>query len=669
MPVDPPSLIERPTVHLPRLNSRQLAALGALAAVALAAALRGYRAGDLSLWLDEGLTIHVTRLPWPVVLGLEGPYPAANPPLYYALTKLASAVVGELFAGRMLSVIAGTATVGVVYALGSRLVDRRAGLAAALILALSPLHIWYSQEARQYAIAGLAVAVAYLALVAGSQTGRTAWAVVYGVALWVAMFTDYSALYALAAHPLLLLLIAARRSLRRAMPLVVAGLVAATAYVPWMIQVVPTFGNLPATRENYLGVTPDRLAASLLSVVGLDGSDIYRSAIEPATTAWRQWPDFHLLVLAALAPAAIIGLIALARHSVTAIVAGVGLLGGTVLVAVAMTLLVTPAFAERTILYAAFGWAITCGSAVVVASLGSRRRATVTLVAVLSVGAVMGMSLVTLRAMYTTADKQHWRELAGDVARIVPLGLPVITYPAFTTTFVDVYRPGSLGNADPHLGGSEPLLDAIGSDGPAPGAVWYAYGDYRGHEARQQELESAGYSRVMNRRHWNRLYLDLYARPGTKLGTLIDVNGAFAGAGSVVQGWSLPADGVRLERDAALGTGIILESDGTGERRIVHATAAAANLYQIDFDVRSTLTSGAPRAFLICAAADGARTYIYPNPRGELSVSADGKWHRTTFAALCSEGTEQLLIDLRNAGSGTVSYRRVELRELAVPSG
>lgn len=651
-----------------RLLARHYPILGAVSVTILAAALRWYRSGDLNLWLDEGLTIHFARLSWPFVLGLEGVY-VQNPPLYYALTKLTSAFVGELFAGRLLSLLAGTATVGVVYLLGSRLLDWRAGLAAATILAISPLHIWYSQEARQYAVAGLAVAVAYLALVAGSASGRAAWAVVYGFALWIAMFTDYSALYALAAHPLLLLFVALE-SRRRAMPFVVAALVAAVAYVPWMIQVMPTFADF-ASREGYLGVTPDRLGAGLLSVAGLDGSGTYFFTSSPAMTAWLRWPDLRVLVLAALAPALLIGLIALARRSRTAIVVGVGLLAGTVLVSVGITLAITPGFAERTILYATFGWAIVCGAAVVAVSIRSLARAAVTLVAVLSVAAVMGVSLVTLSTMYATADKQHWRELAGDVARVAPLGFPVITYPYVTATFVDMHRPDTLSNAKLHLEVEEPIVNVVGGAGaPGPVAAWYAYGEYSGHEVRRQELEAAGYIRVMHRYYWYPLYLDLFLRRGAALGSLIDINGAFAGSGSDVPGWSLPAEGVRVEPDQGSGGRVIsLASDGATERYLIGETSAAANLYQLDLEVSSTLTAGGARAFLICASADGVWTDVYPDAGGALDVPADGEWHSTTLAALCSAGTDHVLIDVRNAGTGTVSYRRVELRELPVPGG
>ena len=59
----------------------------------------------------------------------------------------------------------------------ARLVGGRVALAAAAALAVSPLHLWYSQEARPYALMVLLVAVSYLALVACWQApSQTQWA-------------------------------------------------------------------------------------------------------------------------------------------------------------------------------------------------------------------------------------------------------------------------------------------------------------------------------------------------------------------------------------------------------------------------------------------------------------------------------------------------------------
>ncbi|MGI8411034.1 MAG: glycosyltransferase family 39 protein [Solirubrobacteraceae bacterium] len=62
-----------------------------------------------------------------------------------------------------MSALAGVATVPAIYAAAAKLISRRAGLIAAAIACCNPLLIWYSQEARSYA---LLVLFATLSLVA-----------------------------------------------------------------------------------------------------------------------------------------------------------------------------------------------------------------------------------------------------------------------------------------------------------------------------------------------------------------------------------------------------------------------------------------------------------------------------------------------------------------------
>src|ERR687883_722554 len=200
----------------------------AVFAVALGGLLRWYRFNALSLWVDEGLTVMHARLSWPVLLGFGRIYDP-HPPLYYALVKLTSYVVPEVIAGRLLSVIAGTLTIVVVYALVTRLLHPWAGALAAVALAVAPLHLWYSEEARQYAVTALLVAMTYLALVAYVQSGRRCWVATYGLAILLALYTEYSALFALA--PQLLLLVTRRE---RAGVLIGVGLLAGLCFLPWL---------------------------------------------------------------------------------------------------------------------------------------------------------------------------------------------------------------------------------------------------------------------------------------------------------------------------------------------------------------------------------------------------------------------------------------------------
>ncbi|MEA2373970.1 MAG: mannosyltransferase [Thermoleophilaceae bacterium] len=133
-----------------RLTRLQLALL---AIVCAGAALRFATLDLQSFWLDEGIT--VGRLLRNDFGGMLGQIPASEqtPPLYYVLAWLWTRPFGTGEVGvRSLSALVGSGTIPIAYALGRQLVSRRAGLVAAALTAFSPLLVWYSQEARSYAL-------------------------------------------------------------------------------------------------------------------------------------------------------------------------------------------------------------------------------------------------------------------------------------------------------------------------------------------------------------------------------------------------------------------------------------------------------------------------------------------------------------------------------------
>src|SRR4051812_49265919 len=120
--------------------------------VVLAAVLRFATIDQQSYWLDEAFTVGLLREDFPHMLKYMTET-EATPPLYYVLAWPWAHVFGTGdVALRSFSAVVGTATVPVMYAAGRELVSRRAGLIAAALTATSPLMIWYSQEARAYAL-------------------------------------------------------------------------------------------------------------------------------------------------------------------------------------------------------------------------------------------------------------------------------------------------------------------------------------------------------------------------------------------------------------------------------------------------------------------------------------------------------------------------------------
>ncbi len=121
------------------------------------------------------------------------------PPLYYALAWLWTQLTGTGEVGlRSLSALAGVATVPVAYLLGAELRGRRAGLTAAALVAVNPMLLWYSQEARGYALLVLLTALAALyffrALRGTSRRDLALW----GVFSALALATHYFAIFPVA---------------------------------------------------------------------------------------------------------------------------------------------------------------------------------------------------------------------------------------------------------------------------------------------------------------------------------------------------------------------------------------------------------------------------------------------------------------------------------------
>jgi mannosyltransferase len=139
-------------------NNRIWLTLGGL--TFLSALLRFYLIGAKTIWLDEAFSIWLARQPlwdmWGWLVRID-----QHPPLYYTLLHGWIGLFGDLQGPvRGLSALCSTLAVPVFYAGVRRLTDRPTALIATFILAISPFHIRYAQEARMYGLLTLAVAVA-----------------------------------------------------------------------------------------------------------------------------------------------------------------------------------------------------------------------------------------------------------------------------------------------------------------------------------------------------------------------------------------------------------------------------------------------------------------------------------------------------------------------------
>lgn len=634
-PTDP----ERSAARVAPTSRRRLLVewLPVVALTLLALGLRLYHYTALSLWLDEGGTIQMSHLPWPRVLGLQGAYDT-HPPLYYAFVKLVASVAPDGIAARLVSVVTGALTVPVFYALARRVVNRAAALAATLVLALAPLHLWFSQEGRMYAPVLLLVTVSYLALVSAWRAPRSHWVVLYGWVTAIALYADYSAAYALAPQALLLVYLAWRER-GHAARLLARALGAALAFVPWLPTMFASFQQLGYDRSSYLGVTPDRVTNSLLGIAGLGGNGSYY--VSTGLTPWQRWPTLHAPLLAVVGVALALGLYALARRGAVPLLLAAGLLAGTILSAIAISL-VSPGYAERAIMAALLGWALLLGAAAFDRRLPRLPRA----LGLAALAVLLGASLVTTTTLYRGAVKQEYRGVVREAATVAPLRIPIITA-SVMNEFFDAYAPwvrisdwSAIGNAD---------------------AIWLAYGDYAWANlpALRDRFTANGYVRALHEYFPDLLYLDLYVKPDARLGDPVpDVERFAPGPDG---DWQLPTDQAAVTTSAGRPE-LALSATATASLTV---PTSGATLYTLAANTQAP-AGGPVAARLDCLDANGAPLRSTGSDQ-TAPLATDGARHDLRLAVICPAATRSLRLSLQNGGAGTATFRDLQLTRAALP--
>ena len=119
-----------------------------------------------------------------------------SPPLYYALAWLWSKPFGTGEVGlRSLSALFGTLTIPLAYRAAVELGTRRAGLCAAALVAANPYLIWYSQEARSYALLVLFGALALVGFARSLRAPSGGSLALWAVASVLALYSHYFAVF------------------------------------------------------------------------------------------------------------------------------------------------------------------------------------------------------------------------------------------------------------------------------------------------------------------------------------------------------------------------------------------------------------------------------------------------------------------------------------------
>lgn len=114
----------------------------------LGLALRLWRLATESAWIDEAYSIQLARFSLPLIV--QGTAADQHPPLYYFLLHFWLLLNDTIWNARFLSVLLGVFNIWQVIHLGIKLRNFKVGIISGLLVAVMPLHVYYSQEVRMY---------------------------------------------------------------------------------------------------------------------------------------------------------------------------------------------------------------------------------------------------------------------------------------------------------------------------------------------------------------------------------------------------------------------------------------------------------------------------------------------------------------------------------------
>jgi 4-amino-4-deoxy-L-arabinose transferase-like glycosyltransferase len=288
--------------------------INALLVLAVALVVRWYRLGAESPGFEEVTSLLSAGAGWRAYL--QSPHPDLNQPVWLLFAGPVAMLGGKLMALRWLSAALGALACLASYLVGRRLFGDRGALMAGMLLALNPLHVFYSQEGQHAALLTVVVVVAFYYMVRSGETGKARDWIPFDLLAVTLLHLDRNAVFLVAAF--LLVHIARilffrddtdqrRRRKRREFGIVAYNYLLITAVslpwlvimlpakVPWLVE-QPQWRQLMEVYWRFLPLGPSGVPhIALLAGVAL----AYVLLLPPMLKAARK-PDFRIFALFAV---------------------------------------------------------------------------------------------------------------------------------------------------------------------------------------------------------------------------------------------------------------------------------------------------------------------------------------------------------------------------------
>ena len=285
--------------------ARAVAVVGAVSLLGLVLRLLLVR----GIWVDEAISIHQAHMS---LSGMLHNLRATDnhPPLYFLVLWGMVRVLGSgTLAVHVPSIIAGTLLIPAVYITGRELFDRRTGVVAAVFTSIAPLLVWYSQEARPYALFMLFATLAVWAQMRILRDGGVRYWVAYGALTIALIYTHYFSLIPIAIQQIAFAAVIWHRS-KRGEPVKtlvtsywVTWIAIAVAVAPLAAYVHQQLANDLLTGQGMAGAAGAPSAGAASTGVSQTGHpDVYALLANFVWAVWGYHANSTMLAIGALWP-------------------------------------------------------------------------------------------------------------------------------------------------------------------------------------------------------------------------------------------------------------------------------------------------------------------------------------------------------------------------------
>jgi hypothetical protein len=503
-----------------------------------------------------------------------------------------------------------------------------------------------------YAPTAFAVCLSYYLLLRLIEKPGRWIGVAYGLSLLLAMLMDYSALYGLAPQ-VILVGYTSWKSRRWPKEWLIVSAVTGLIYLPWAVQVVRTIITIPGARD-FLFVTRTKIFDSILTVFGLPGRASYYWGDVP--TPWREWSQIRPAAVALVAAILFLSAVTLCGRYRLAFITGISLLLGTVVTAAVMSYLVSPGYADRTVLFAVLGWVLLAGSAPFGRVPNGARP-----ISLIAITGLLLLSSISLGNIYRDAQKEPYESAALAAADGALYGMPIYA-DEFMSTAISAYD-------------DDIVVRSFEEMGRAPALV-HSYGDYVWLEpenlAIHEELDDLGYERVLHQKFpdpWSMApTVDLYVRESADLGTPFELPRwpvGYERRGEEI-GWRLLAADTEVQTSVTGSQELIIYGSSLAEQPAsIVVPAAADHLYLVSLDYWIEIpTVGSAAVTLTCMSPDDASLQALTTHLTAEELDEPG-WQRARAGIICPDETTALRLTLSNAAVGELRFRNLRGAEVS----